>query len=418
MLKGVRLMTLLIVAATCSILRVAQADTVYMADGRVLHGKVTETADGIELTTRIGVITFPSNAVSSWQQDDTDSAAPTPIKPEAPATQISPATEPTGSTTPGSPTPTKTSKKKNKVAKAGAATQPAVAAASAPASVAAGPATQPATQPAVAAVVESGAATQPAVATSERSIPDAKRKFEPDIRALLASRWNDLDNLVVTADEQATGADAGNWHVLFRFFGDRAYLERTPVAGSAADRLITVLLPDKVILVNAKGVTLQKPSIDNYKLDGDLDIAFGYRAPLDITWLTPDQLDTWKMKFPSVDAATISSSITPSGEKKAVRTIAYSRPMEYAISDVQVMRKGAVLGHVTCDGFQNVGTWMLPNHIVVETFGDDGQSLRKVEIDVKSFQLNDAKNTPDTYSDFWPAGTPVNDQTAAQPTSN
>ena len=90
----------------------------------------------------------------------------------------------------------------------------------------------------------------------------------------------------------------------------------------------------------------------------------------------------------------------------------YSRPQQYACSGVEVTRKNMMIEEITCDGFQPVGTWNLPNHIVLQRFGEDGQPTRKIDIQIKSFDLNDPKNTPDTYSDFWPAGTPVTDQTA------
>ncbi len=64
------------------------------------------------------------------------------------------------------------------------------------------------------AVVLGSAATQP---TTDRSIPESKRKYEADIRDLLAARWNDLDSLIVTADEQVSGDQTQNLHVVFRF---------------------------------------------------------------------------------------------------------------------------------------------------------------------------------------------------------
>ncbi len=120
-------LTLGLLVATISLVQIARGDTVYMADGRVLHGKVTETPDGIQLVTRIGTITFPANTVSSWQKDNTDSAAPTPITPQTEPSIVTPATQPA----PASPAPTKAARKsgKSKMAKSNAATQPGVAAA-------------------------------------------------------------------------------------------------------------------------------------------------------------------------------------------------------------------------------------------------------------------------------------------------
>jgi hypothetical protein len=407
---------LALVAAAVFAARAARADTVYMDDGRILHGKVTEDPDGnIELTTPVGTITFAPNEVSRWEKDDTTGAAATTVpetQPTTPPIAEQPETPPVGSAPEQTKKHSKSNKDKQDMASAAPATQPAP-----PAPAAVAEASPPTTLPTVAAAKPPVATTQPTA--SAKNIPDAKRKNEPAIRALLASRWNDLDSLVVTADEHVTGDQTGDWKIVFRFFGDRAYWERSAPAPTkddaptSAEKQICCLLPDKVILVNSKGVTLKKPSPDTYRLDDDLDVALGYRAPLDVNWLTPDELETWKMKFPGGGmTATISLSITVPDQPKANRLITYSKDNDYATSAISVMRQGMQVENITCDNFQDVGAWRLPGHIVVQTFGDDGQPAKKTEISIKSFVLNDPKNTPDTYSDFWPAGTPVSDQSA------
>jgi hypothetical protein len=382
-------------------------DTVYMNDGRVLHGRVTETADGISLTTRIGTITFQSSDVTSWAKDDTGldmspPPAPAPAAPPPAATEPSPvvvapkpapATEPAAvETAPVKPAP---------VAKAPAP------AATAPSEAVSGPSTLPAV----------------AGATTERSMPLAKHKNQAEIQQLLAQKWNDLGSLMVSADETVTGDEPGNWHVQFRFFGDRAYWERTPegaggtapVSAAAADeRLVRALLPDRVIQMDKSGVRIMKPSTDTFLLDDDLDVALGYRAPEEITWMTPDSLDGWKMKFKSADpeTVTLSLAITPADEPKLNRVITLSRPEFYAVKEVTTNHsKGVQVEQIMNDGFQDVGGWKLPTKITVDLFGDDGQISRETKIVVGSYVVNDSANTPDSYMNFWPSGTRVDDET-------
>jgi hypothetical protein len=368
------------------------ADTVYMADGRILHGKVVETPDTITLTTRIGTITFNSGDVSHWEKDDTGlpSTAPSSSDETPPATPAPPA-----AAVPPLPPPPPPP--------AAPVAQPPVA--PTPPPVAKVPA---ATEPAVAAATPQSSTTQPAGA--ERAVPTASRKNEAAIRALIASRWNDLASLTVTADEQITGDQPGSWHVQFRFFGDRAYWERTPAAGSSGTRVVRSLMTDKVIVLDQSGVTIFKPTQDSFKIDDDLDVALGFRAPLDTSWLTPDATDAWKLKFPGGGAVNLTLSIANADKKKITRVIMLDPTQEYAVKGVTVSRKAIVLEQITAEGFEDVGGWKLPGKISVQMFDDMGQPTRQIEISVTSYVLNDVKNTPDSYSNFWPAGTPVNDQ--------
>jgi hypothetical protein len=162
-------------------------------------------------------------------------------------------------------------------------------------------------------------------------------------------------------------------------------------------------------LIKDQDGRILETTIENTPLlpEADIEIALGLRGQFERFRISPD------LRNVTVSEEKEKAVMQYKTDKGIVHRWTFDPKRSYAlVTYTRADPNGTVLFEMTADKFEMVNGVALPKSMVLTAFSTvDGkyQVVRKANISVKDYALNDPKNTADSLHIVWPRGSVVND---------